>query len=89
MHYTNKSQGTRNIKKLTGRTTWFKKRKEKIDWYGMSQGAHGNGRGGPLEDQGAQPKQSNRQGGAEESSPASTVLFVEQTHGGALASKMR
>ena len=85
----NKSQGTRNIKKLTGRTTWFKKRKEKIDWYGMSQGAHGNGRGGPLEDQGAQPKQSNRQGGAEESSPASTVLFVEQTHGGALASKMR
>ena len=66
----NKSQGARNIKKLTGRTTWFKKRKEKIDWYGMSQGAHGNGRGGPLEDQGAQPKQSIRQGGAEESSPA-------------------
>ena len=107
-----RSQGARSIKKLTGKTTWFRKGKDKRNWYDGGEQKQRTGGAKVWREQGCPPasksppegrgtdmggqvlppppsEMSWRKGEENKAEMPSTVIFVEQTNQGALASKLR
>ena len=71
------SRGSREMKSLLGRASWYKKKKDKKDWYREEHNKKGA------------KNEKRKEEMIKERIPHKSVMFVEQTVGGSLASKLR